>query len=230
MMGRILVVEDDADLARGLCFNLEAEGHQVEVASDGQSGLDRIRAGELDLVLLDLTLPDLDGLDILRAMREEGISTEVICLTARSQETDVVMGLGLGADDYVSKPFGVAELLARIQARLRRLGGHGHLELQLGPVRVDLQGRLAHHPDRIEELTPIEVEILRYLAGRPGAAVERRQLLRDLWGLERRHATRTLDNHVARLRRKVEVDPARPAHLVTVHGIGYRLELPGGTS
>jgi DNA-binding response OmpR family regulator len=228
----ILVVEDDPDLARGLAFNLEREGHQVELAGRGADGLQLIRAGGLDLILLDLTLPDLDGLEVLKTIRSEGIETPVICLTARDQETDVVMGLGLGADDYVTKPFSLAELLARVLARLRRAPEGGGQHLQLGPVTVDLRARCARHPDRDEELTPIETEILQYLAARPGQAVDRQQLLRDLWGLERRHSTRTLDNHVARLRRKIEVDPANPVTLLTVHGVGYRLVLPdeGGRS
>lgn len=227
MTRRLLLVEDDEDLARGIRFNLERDEFQVTHAADATSAREQIREGGYTLVLLDLNLPDGDGLDLLRELRDGGSKLPVICLTARGQETDVVMGLQLGADDYVKKPFGVAELLARIDALLRRAPGGREDRWLLGGVEVD---RKAHtvidprHPERAEELTPIEYELLRYLVERRGQAVDRQRLLRDLWGVSPRHSTRTLDNHVARLRRKLERDPARPRVLITVHGIGYRLE------
>ena len=230
MKARLLLVEDDADLARGLRFNLEHDGYAVTTMGEGKKALAAIRDGAHDLVLLDLTLPDVDGLEVLRAMRTQKDGVPVICLTARGQETDVVMGLGLGADDYVTKPFGLAALRARIEAVLRRAGKPASEPLRLGRVVVDLAARRATHPDREEEITPIEMDLLRYLLARRGRAVERSEILRDLWGLGPHDSTRTLDNHVARLRRKIEADPTNPRWLVTVHGIGYRLETGEGKS
>ena len=224
MSARILVVEDDAALARGLVFNLEREGYEVVHAPDGTSARAVLARGGIALVLLDLSLPDGDGLDVLRDLRARDRALPVLCLTARGQETDVVMGLQCGADDYVRKPFALAELLARVAARLRLAASAPERRLILGPVVVDLGSRRVERPDGVEELTPIEAEILAYLAARRGQAVERAHLLKDLWGVDRTQTTRTLDNHVARLRRKVELDPARPRAIVTVHGTGYRLE------
>jgi DNA-binding response OmpR family regulator len=228
MRARILLVEDDADLARGLSFNLRHEGYEVDVAGTVKDGRRLAMKGEADLLVLDLALPDGDGLEILKALRADGSRVPVLCLTARGQETDVVMGLGTGADDYVTKPFGLAELFARIAALLRRAGPAASETVRLGDAEVDLAARRVRRGDRVEDLTPVETDLLRYLLARRGQAVEREQILRDLWGVDSRHETRTLDNHVARLRKKLEGDPARPAVLVTVHGSGYRLE-GGGT-
>ncbi len=225
MKARILVVEDDADLARGLEFNLLKEGYAITVAGDGRRAAAEIRAGRHDLVLLDLLLPEKDGLEVLRDARREGSRVPVICLTARGTETDKVMGLSLGADDYVTKPFGLSELLARIEAVLRRAAPAGAGErVRLGETVVDLAARRVLRGGGDEELTPVETDLLRYLLARRGEAVERERMLRDLWGVDSRHDTRTLDNHVARLRRKIETDPANPRFLVTVHGVGYRLD------
>lgn len=228
MKARLLLIEDDVDLARGVRFNLEQEGYEVIGAGEVGAARDLLKAERVDLVLLDLTLPDGDGLDLLQELRQDGRKLPVICLTARGQETDVVMGLSLGADDYVKKPFGVAELLARVEALLRRVGAASGRELRLPGVTVDLQAHTVKRGDREEELTPIEIDVLKFLYEHRGQAVDRQRLLRELWGLSPRHTTRTLDNHVARLRRKLEADPARPRVIVTVHGIGYRLEV-GGT-
>jgi len=231
---RLLLVEDDADLARGLSFNLGCEGYAVEVARGAAAAAASAQAERFDLVLLDLALPDGDGLELLERWRRLGAAWPVICLTARSQESDVVAGLRRGADDYVTKPFGLAELLARIESVLRRTkapaAGADRETVVLGEVEVDLASRRVARPARGGragaggELTPIETELLRYLLARRGRVLDRAQMLKDLWGVEGRHATRTLDNHVARLRRKIELDPARPRYLVTVHGTGYRLE------
>ncbi len=229
MMARILLVEDDEDLARGVRFNLEQEGYAVVHHGDTKGAQAALAAAAFDLVLLDLNLPDGDGLDVLKAIRASGRKLPVVCLTARAQEGDAVMGLALGADDYVRKPFGVAELLARVAAVLRRAGGGSASELCLGPVVVDLEARVVRQDGRAEELTPVEVDLLRYLWERRGRALDRRTILRDLWGLSSRFTTRTLDNHVARLRKKVEVDPSAPRVIVTVHGVGYRLEAGGGS-
>jgi DNA-binding response OmpR family regulator len=226
---RILLVEDDADLARGLSFNLRHEGYEVLLAGTVKDGRREALRGKPDLVLLDLALPDGDGMEVLSALRSAGDRTPVICLTARGQETDKVMGLGSGADDYVTKPFGLAELFARIAAVLRRAGPAAAEVLRLGEAEVDLAARRVLRDGRAEDLTPVETDLLRYLLARRGQAVERDQILRDLWGVSSRHDTRTLDNHVARLRKKLEADPAKPRVLVTVHGTGYRLEAGGTT-
>ena len=225
-MTHILLVEDDPDLARGLAFNLEREGFQVTSVAEGGAALEHAREQAPDVILLDLGLPDMDGTEVLRTLRKEGVAVPVVCLTARGTETDQVMGLDLGADDYVTKPFGLSVLLARVHAVLRRAGVEERGELlQLGELRVDLAARTATWPDRVEELTPVEVDILRHFCARRGVALDRGAVLKDLWGLDGRVTTRTLDNHVARLRRKIEPDPAHPRWLVTVHGVGYRLEV-----
>ncbi|HET6164823.1 MAG TPA: response regulator transcription factor [Planctomycetota bacterium] len=258
----VLIVEDDADLARGLAFNLEHEGHRVSVARDAAAARRALSGGAapaapaasraspsptsssspVELVVLDLQLPDDDGLALLRSWRGGGCAVPVICLTARSQETDVVTGLQLGADDYVTKPFSLAQLLARIEAVLRRARSaavapgtaasssassastENSSVVELGSVRVDLAAHVVHRPDGDQELTPIEADLLRYLLARRGRVLDRAELLKSMWGVERRHETRTLDNHVARLRKKIELDPARPRFLTTVHGVGYRFE------
>ncbi len=233
MTVRILVVEDDGDLARGLAFNLRREGYEVETAATLAAARAAARAAPWSLVVLDLALPDGDGLDLLRELRAAGPAPPVICLTARAQETDVVMGLGSGADDYVKKPFGLAELLARVAALLRRAAAPASAPgsaVPLGHVLVDLAACRVRRPDgSTEDLTRVEMDLFRYLHERRGRAVPREELLRALWGVSGRHETRTLDNHVARLRKKVEADPAAPRFLVTVHGTGYRLD-DGGTS
>ena len=231
MSARLLVVEDDAALARGLAFNLGEDGYEVRVAENCAAAREGLANFDPHLVLLDLGLPDGDGLDLLRELRDAGDRRAVLCLTARGQETDQVMGLGLGADDYVTKPFALAVLRARVAALLRRAGHgvpSGEDELVFGEVRVDLAGQRVIHPDREEELTPLEAQILIYLRDRAGQAVERADMLRDIWGVRHAGTTRTLDNHMARLRRKLEPDPSQPRIVVTVTGTGYRLET--GTS
>jgi len=224
LKGKLLIVEDDADLARGLRFNFEKDGFEVSVAATGDAGLAEIRRGGQRLVVLDLTLPGMDGLDVLRRARAAGVATPIVCLTARDSETDVVMALRLGADDYVTKPFGLAVLLARVDALLRRTASPTKI-LRFGKVTVDLAARRVKRVEKVEELTPIETDLLLYLAERRGQAVDRADILRDLWGLGDGETTRSLDNHVGRIRRKIEVDPADPKFLVTVHGMGLRLDI-----
>ena len=219
-MGRILLVEDDPGMARGLRYNLEAEGYTVVQATDGEAGLREARAASFDLLLLDVMLPKLSGFDLLRRLRADGNETPVILLTARGEELDKIAGLKLGADDYVTKPFSLGELLARIGARLRRT--------QPG-VRVDFTSMRIERGTAQARLTPTERDILCYLWKRVGEAVERGDLLRDLWGVHEASETRTLDNHVARLRKKLEEDPTRPLIVQTVSGVGYRLA-PGTLS
>lgn len=235
---RILLVEDDPDLARGVRFNLEHDGYAVVEAATAAAARAALDAS-IALVLLDLNLPDGDGLDLLKDWRAAKVATPVLCLTARAQETDVVMGLGLGADDYLKKPFGLAELLARVGALLRRhaaaprpdsigIASNANAELRFGEVIVDRAAHRVLRGKKSEPLTPIEMQLLDYLLATNGKAVDRAALLKDLWGVDRAATTRTLDNHVARLRKKIERDPADPKFLITVHGVGYRLVL--GTS
>ena len=225
MKARLLVIEDDEALARGLVFNLEREGYEVQHVGDGAGARAAFEAGGHDLVLMDLNLPDADGLQLLDELKRRDAAPPVICLTARGQETDVVTGLQSGADDYVTKPFGLAELLARVEVRLRGAGSSDKsATLTLGACVVDLEARTVTRDGATEELTPIEAQLLVYLVERRGRAVERADLLRDVWGVRTAGSTRTLDNHMARLRRKLEADPAAPRFLATVHGVGYRLE------
>jgi DNA-binding response OmpR family regulator len=231
MSARVLVVEDEDDLRRGLVFNLRHEGYEVTEAAGLGDARAAVARGGVDLVVLDLALPDGDGLELLRERRAAGDPVPVLCLTARGQETDIVMGLGSGADDYVTKPFGLAVLIARVAALLRRSGGSADAgaaeeqKLHLDGIEVDLATRRVQRPDgSAEDLTPVETDLLRYLLRRCGRAVPREELLLALWGVTHRHETRTLDNHVARLRKKIEQEPARPRFLVTVHGTGYRWE------
>ena len=213
-MKRILLVEDDASMAKGLGYNLESEGYDIVVCNDGESGLSEARRGGFDLMLLDVMLPGKSGFDILKRIRADGTETPVIMLTARGAELDKIAGLKLGADDYVTKPFSLGELLARIGTRLR----HNDPEL-----RVDLKSLTAHRGVRESRLTPTEIEILKFLDMRVGEAVPREDMLQELWGVQHVSETRTLDNHVARLRRKIELDPKNPTVVLTVPGVGYRL-------
>ena len=213
-MSRILLVEDDPGMAKGLAFNLEAEGYEVVVARDGEDGLAEARRGGFDLMLFDVMLPHKSGFDILKRIRADGNGTPVIMLTARGAEVDKIAGLKLGADDYVTKPFSLGELLARIGARLRRASPE---------LAVDLVSMTARRGTREARLTPTEAEILRFLHARAGEAVPRETMLREMWGVAHAAETRTLDNHVARLRRKIELDPKNPTVLQTVPGVGYRL-------
>jgi DNA-binding response OmpR family regulator len=218
MSKRVLIVEDEADLALGLRLNFQAEGFEADVAVDGDAALRRVRESRFDLVLLDLRLPRRDGTEVLREMRAAGDRTPVICLTARAEERDRVLGLDLGADDYVTKPFSVAELMARVRAVLRREAPGQGDALELGDVRVLIDDRAALVAGRRVELTGTETAILRHLGARLGHVVARESLLRELWGVDDAASTRTLDNHVARIRKKIGAQC-----LETVHGAGYRL-------
>ncbi len=216
-MSRILIVEDDPQMARGLAYNLRADGYDVTSVEDGQRGLREAATGGYDLVLLDVMLPRQSGFEVLQRLRADGNETPVILLTARGAEMDRIAGLKLGADDYVVKPFSLGELLARIAARLRRGKSPDTL------VTVDLVAMRVERGGATARLTPTEADIVRYLHTRAGDAVSRATILEALWGVAHAGETRTLDNHVARLRKKLEIDPAAPRVLVTVSGIGYRL-------
>ena len=224
-MSRLLVIEDNADLAYGLRNNLEIEGYEVEVAGDGARGLERVRAARPDLVILDLMLPELDGFRVLRAMRAEALAMPVLILTARGEESDKVRGLKLGADDYVTKPFGLLELLARVEALLRRNAPalpRPRAE-QFGEVEIDRATRNVLRSGLAVDLAPKEYDLLLALFDRDGAVVSRLELMRRVWGYSDAVVTRTIDTHVAELRRKLEDDPAKPRYILTVRKVGYRL-------
>ena len=223
MAERILVVEDDAHLAAGLRYNLEKAGYLVSHAASGPEGLQLARESRPDLIVLDLMLPGLHGFDLLGALRADGVRTPVIILSAKDAEVDKIRGFDTGADDYLSKPFGMGELLARIRARLR--GGAGdeeETEFAVGGGTVRLETMLFERDGETVHLTPTEVDVLRLLFGRVGRPVRREDLLKEVWGVGSA-STRTLDTHITRLRKKLERDPGRPAHILTVHGVGYRL-------
>ena len=223
-MSRILVVEDDPAILRGLADNLAFESHDVLTASDGETGYRLMHDKKPDLVLLDLMLPNLSGYELCRKVRGEGLSTPIVMLTARGEEADRVLGLDLGADDYITKPFSVRELLARVRAILRRTGsGHRPIDrLVVDDVEIDFRRYEARRGGRRLEMTPKEFGLLRLLAARVGDVVTREELLNEVWGYEATPTTRTVDTHVASLRSKIERDAANPAHLVTVFGVGYK--------
>ncbi|GMV07151.1 MAG: DNA-binding response regulator [Gemmatimonadota bacterium] len=226
-MARILVVEDNPDLAYGLRNNLEIEGHVVSVAEDGLEGLEAARTLAPDLVVLDLMLPGLDGYRVLQALRGEGSQVPVLILTARGEETDKVLGFRLGADDYVTKPFGVLELLARVEAILRRTArGTAAAEppAAFGEVEVDVAARRVIRGGDEVGLTPKEFDLLVALMRREGAVVSRVALMKEVWGHRAAVASRTVDTHVAELRRKLEPEPHNPRHILTVHKAGYRFQ------
>ncbi len=225
MRARALVVEDEEDLRLALRLHLEAEGFDVTECGDGAAALATLADARFDVVLLDLRLPRRDGTDVLRTLRARGDRTPVVCVTARAEERDRVLGLDLGADDYVVKPFSAAELCARVRAVLRRARAGRPDVIDLGAVQVRPDDRSALVRGARVELTETETRLLVYLAARDGAVASREQMLADLWGVDAASGTRTLDNHIARLRKKLEIDAAAPQHLVTVHGAGYRLVL-----
>lgn len=220
----MLIVEDDKALASALRHGFSSEGFQVTVAVDGADALERVRHGSPDLVLLDLMLPKLSGFDVLEHLRAGGRRVPVIVLTARGQEIDKVVGLRLGADDYVTKPFGFMELLARAEAVLRRsVAAPSTPEtIHLGSATADLRRHEIRRGDRVLSLTPREACLLAYLDRRRGDVVSRAELLDAVWGYKSTF-TRTVDTHVAKLRKKIEAQPSRPAVLLTVHRVGYRL-------
>jgi two-component system, OmpR family, alkaline phosphatase synthesis response regulator PhoP len=225
-MTRVLIVED-SELGVGLSANLEMEGYAVSLAVDGGQGLELLRNGAPDLVVLDMMLPDMDGLQILRTARKEGFQVPVLVLTARGQESDKVVALKLGADDYLTKPFGLLELLARVEALLRRSHTSGLEEepsYRFGDVELTAATRIVRRSGHPVELTPKEFDLLCELLRAGGAVVPRNDLLRRVWGHRSVMVTRTLDSHVAELRRKLEQDPAAPRHILTVRKVGYRLE------
>jgi DNA-binding response OmpR family regulator len=229
-MKRIVLIEDNVDLAFGLRNNLEIEGYSVDVCHDGVSGLATIRAQQPDLVVLDLMLPGLDGLRVLRTLKDEGHRMPVLVLTAKGEEADKVRALKLGADDYVTKPFGLLELLARVEVRLRAgdppASRHVHdAPLLFADVEIHPSSRVVLRAGAPVDLTPKEYDLLLALHHRGGAVVSRLELMREVWGYSDAVISRTVDSHVAELRRKLEANPGQPRVILTVRKVGYRLEI-----
>jgi DNA-binding response OmpR family regulator len=223
-MPRILIVDDEPEIVRGLEDNLRFEGYETLAATDGTQALAVAASEAPDLVLLDIMMPKLSGWDVCRELRRRGIDVPVIMLTARGEEVDRVLGLELGADDYVTKPFSLRELLARVRAVLRRPGPrHTGDELAFGDVRIHRRARRVFKSGKDVRMTRKEFDLLVYLAQHRGDVITRERLLDEVWGYERFPTTRTVDTHVLRLRRKLEADADHPAYIVTVHAQGYRL-------
>jgi DNA-binding response OmpR family regulator len=227
-MSKILIVEDEPDMVLGLKDNFEFEGYEVLTASDGQTGLERARTQKPDLLVLDIMLPKLSGLEVCKTLRGEGFEAPIVMLTARGQEIDKVVGLELGADDYVTKPFSIRELLARVRAILRRSEGKKKRlsRYQFSDVELDFEAYRAKKGAEPLELSPREFELLRYLIERKGETVSRDRLLEDVWGYESYPSTRTVDTHIAKLRAKIGDSGSEPRWILTIHGVGYKFVDP----
>jgi two-component system response regulator VicR len=225
MTARVLIVEDDDAMAVALEDGFRYDGYDVTLARDGEAGLELARSMSPDLMILDVMLPKMTGLDVCRRLRGDGSKIPIIMLTARGQEIDKVLGLKLGADDYVTKPFSFMELLARAEAVLRRAGALADPDAvaEVGDLHVDFGRHVAHRNDEPVELTPREFELLRYLVDHRGEVVSREDLLDAVWGYDTIPFTRTVDTHIGKLRKKIERDPANPQILLTVHRVGYKL-------
>jgi DNA-binding response OmpR family regulator len=226
---RILVIEDNRNLATGLRNNLEIEGYEVSVAGDGTSGLALARSTMPDLIILDLMLPGTDGYRVLKTLRDDGVDTPVLILSARGEETDKVLGFHLGADDYVAKPFGLLELLARVDALLRRAASASAKHklatpVTFGDVQVDPGTHTVRRGGEAVTLRPKEYDLLVALLQRHGQVASRAELLEEVWGYSGEVYSRTVDTHVAELRRKLEVNAAEPRYILTVRKTGYRIQ------
>ena len=224
-MTRILVIEDEPQMLLGLRDNLELEGYEVQTAADGDEGLARAASFGPDLVILDVMLPRKNGFDVCRELRARSNATPIVMLTARSAETDKVLGLELGADDYVTKPFSITELLARVRAVLRRTTSHKPSPVdmvRIGDIEIDFKLHQARRGKTRIEFTAREFDLLRYFVQHIGQVVTREQILNEVWGYEEFPTTRTIDNFVAKLRQKIEKSPHAPEHILTIHGSGYK--------
>jgi two-component system, OmpR family, alkaline phosphatase synthesis response regulator PhoP len=227
MEERILLVEDEKGLRITLSDRLQDEGYAVETAVDGEEGLDKASNSAFDLIVLDVLLPRLNGLDVCRELRKRGVATPVLMLTVRNETVDKVVGLRIGADDYMTKPFDAAELLARIDALLRRLASRpGQGQYQFGSIRVDLGKSQVTRDGKRVYLTGREFQLFRYFVERAGTIIPRDELLRAVWGYESDTFTRTVDTHVRTIRQKLEEKPHWPALILTISGVGYKLVNP----
>lgn len=226
MNEKILIVEDEEDLAKGLKLNLADEGYEIILAANGKQGLRLALTEAPDLVLLDIRMPEMDGLEVCREIRKTGSGIPILMLTAKGEETDKVVGLEIGADDYMIKPFGLRELQARIKALLRRSKAGGRTagsHHRIGGCEVDLAAFKVQRKGKWTDVSSLEMSILKHLIEHAGEVVTRDALLEKIWGYERFPTTRTVDNHILKLRKKIEEDPAHPKHILSVYGEGYRL-------
>ena len=223
-MAKVLIIEDEPNMVLGLKDSCEYEGYEVAVARDGKEGLEKASTEKPDIILLDVMLPLMSGLDVCRTLRNRGFEIPILMLTARGEEMDKVVGLEVGADDYVTKPFSIKELLARVRAHLRR-SSKQLVELEsfsFGDVELNFKKLTARKGGQALDVSAREFEILRYLIRHRGETETRDQLLDEVWGYDSTPITRTVDNHIAKLRQKIEQDPSEPRHIVTVHRLGYR--------
>jgi DNA-binding response OmpR family regulator len=229
-MKKILIIEDELKMIEGLKDNLEFEGYEVDTAMEGNSGLQKVLLNQYDLILLDVMLPGVSGFDICKSARKEGVNTPIILLTAKGEEIDKVLGLELGADDYITKPFSLRELLARIKTILRRAptGKEGSVEpefIRIGNIKVNFKNCQALEGTNEIKMSYKEFGILHYLYINAGKIIQRDDLMSDVWGIEYDISTRTVDNFILKLRQKIEIDPNNPKIILTVHGIGYKMIL-----
>jgi len=225
MKEKILIIEDEGDLVKGLKLNLAGEGYDVAWAYDGQEGIRKALEERPDLIILDIMLPKMDGLEVCREIRQKNMNIPIIMLTAKGEEVDKVVGLEVGADDYITKPFSIRELLARVKAHLRREKREVKKipeAYSFGDVEVDFSHFKVRRKGKEVDLTSLEVEILKYFVAHRGEVVTREALLDKIWGYERFPTTRTIDNHILKLRKKIEEDPAHPKYIFSVYGAGYR--------
>ena len=223
-MARILLAEDEPDIALGLQLDLHDEGHQVEIASDGEEASRRGRSDRWDLILLDVMLPSKDGFEVCRDLRRARVTTPVLMLTAKAQEAEKVMGLDMGADDYVTKPFSPRELRARIRALLRRAGPVAEPVYTFSDCEVDFARAELRRGGSAEDLTALELKMLECFVRSNGRVLTRAQMIAEVWGSDVFVTDRVVDTHIVKLRRKIEPEPAQPRHIVSVRGIGYRFE------
>jgi DNA-binding response OmpR family regulator len=229
-MKKILIVEDEVNMVNGLRDNLEFEGYEVDTALEGRTGLEKTLRKSYDLILLDVMLPEVSGFDICKAARKEGINTPIILLTAKGEEIDKVLGLEFGADDYITKPFSLRELLARIKAILRRspIGKDENLDqdfVPLGKIKVNFKNYAAFEGTNEIKMSHKEFEVLHYLFMKAGKIIQRDDLIMDVWSIDYEISTRTVDNFIMKLRQKIETDPNNPKIILTVHGMGYKMIL-----
>ncbi len=224
-MAHILIVEDEKDMREGLRDNLEFEGYSIDLAADGKEGLEKIKNNKYDLIILDVMLPFISGFDVCKEARNFEVKTPIIMLTAKGEEIDKVLGLEFGADDYVTKPFGLRELLARIKAILRRVPLKSNAEtiIKIGRIEIDFSKYEATENKKSVAMTHKELEIIKYFWNNKNKTVSRDNLFNEIWGYDEMTTTRTIDNFILKLRQKIEKNPNRPNHILTVHGIGYKL-------
>jgi two-component system alkaline phosphatase synthesis response regulator PhoP len=225
MKGKILIIEDEEDIVKGLTINLKDEGYTVDWAADGETGLHKAVEESPDLIILDIMLPEMDGLEVCRELRKKDINIPILMLTAKNDEIDRVVGLEIGADDYITKPFSIRELLARIKAHLRRMK-IGDQSVQntysFGDVKIDFVHFKIKRKGKEVDLTSLEIKILKYLIERRGQVISRDDLLNDVWGYNNYPSTRTIDNHILKIRKKIEEDPVHPRFIQSVYAGGYR--------